>query len=564
MSYGLRYQIGALLIFLCIWLPAASAQEDDLPKLAPLPPGVPPIPGPKEKDNVLLLSAKNEAQFEDLLLAPLAAWLKDGKLAIRLVRNLEFRWGLTASWEDASKRNVLEYELSDDHSLVHKATGLPNEGTPFGDQDDISNEADPERKAYKILWNIAYLEGAARDVFYHMQMDWIGTQALLRSARGGVYRKTWFGPVPVKAVAAATTTPIATPAATASPSASLPPQQTEANAAQVTAPAPVFSGVTDVLRQDGLRLFAPPVVSGFSQFSWRYRGPQQDRIWLFSPVLRDLREQLPANRGDVILGGNLSYDDLFVWSTKIQSVHARVVDQKVLFVPVPSLNFYRLEAQPFSEQPKAELGGFASRSELPPAKEGEAKPDSALTVRGFHKRADGTSAMVIWNHQSRQLPQLAPWVPTTVSFVPRRTWIIEITPIDPYAVNGKEILIVDQESQLPVYKLVYDRIGEYRKTVIGAWGLARTKDGKVAFPFAAFVLALDQSAQSATGATTELVQTFLGKDTRPAVQLRTWLDPAKYAKKVVPKEGADREEAEEDEAADAEAPQDAPPAPIDD
>lgn len=528
---------------------AAWAEDDNAPRLAPLPPGVPPIPGPKDKENVLLLSAKNELQFEELLLAPLAAWLKEGKLAMRVVRNLDFRFEMSPPWEDTSKRNVLEYDLLPDRSLVRKVDESPNEGAPFGNMDDINSEGDPERKAAKILWNAAYLEGAARDTFCHVQVDWIGTQALLRSAQGAFYRRTWFAPPQQKAP----------PAPQPTAASGLPAQKTQPPAEPP--PAPLFGGATDVLRQDVLRLFAPPVVGGFSQLAWRYRGTERDRGWMFSPVLRDLRELLPANRGDVILGGNLAYDDLFVWSTKVQDVRARVVDQKVLLVPVPSLSYYRLEAQPFTEQPKAQLSSAAGVSTLPPAKEGEGKPDNVLTVKGFHQRTDGTTAMVLWNYQNRQLPQLAPWVPTTVSFVPRRTWIIEVVPIDPYSVNGKEIVIVDQESMLPVYKLVYDRIGEYKKTVIGAWGLARTKDEKVAFPFIAFVLALDQNAQSATALTTELVQTLLGKDGRPAAQLKGWLDPQKYQRK-------DDEEGEGEKkpapAASAQPADAAPPAGVDD
>ena len=68
----------------------ATAEDEEGGKPVPLPPGVPAIPGPKERDRILLLTSVNESAFEDILIAPLAAWLREGKLAIRIVRNLEF------------------------------------------------------------------------------------------------------------------------------------------------------------------------------------------------------------------------------------------------------------------------------------------------------------------------------------------------------------------------------------------------------------------------------------------------------------------------------------------
>ena len=146
--------------------------------------------------------------------------------------------------------------------------------------------------------------------------------------------------------------------------------------------------------------------------------------------------------------------------------------------------------------------------------------------------------MVLWNYQSRQMPQLAPWVPTSAVFVPRRVWILELNPRDPYSATGREILMVDQQTLLPVYKLVYDRIGEYRKTVIGAWGRMRSKDNKLQSPFCAFVLAVDQSAQSATVLATQQVQVLRSGESKAVRQLRSWLEPSSYPQLELKKEEA--------------------------
>jgi len=509
----------------------AGAQDEEEYSTVPLPPGIPVIPAPSEKDNVLFLTSKNELAFEDVLLAPLAAWLKEGKFAVRAVRSLDFGWKYSANWEDNSRRNVLEYDLAEDHSLILRNDDTPAVGLPFGTADDINQESDPVRKAYKILWNISYTEGIAEDVYYQLEFAWIGTQTLLRSSTAGLYRRTH----------------LSSPVVTKKDETKDSPEE----------PKSFFPGSSDILRDEGLRLFYPPVVGGWTQILKRWRNAEQDQLWLYSPVTKLLRSLMPANRTDAILGGNMSADDIFVWSDKVQSVDARVVDQKVILVPFPAINYYRLDSSAFIEKTEPSLPVPQVPTELPPAKEDKGvKGEPVYVVQGFHQRPDSSKAMVLWNHQSRQLPQLAPWVPTTASFIPRRVWIIEVSPKDPYSNYGREILMVDQESMLPVYKLVYDRIGEYRKTVLGGWGLARSKDGKLRVPFNAFVISVDQSNQTVNTLTTQSIQLFGQKEGR-AGQVRTWLDLSKYPH-------AEQKKAEPESAAEDEEATDAPPASVDD
>ncbi|MFN8391049.1 MAG: DUF1329 domain-containing protein [Bdellovibrionota bacterium] len=505
---------------------SALADDEREVKAASLPPGIPPIPGPKDRETALLLTQKNEPIFEDILIAPLASWLKDGKFAMRVVRSLDFPWKLDAGWEDSSKRNLLEYRLKDDFSLEYAGEGTPGAGLPFGTADDINEESDPVKKAYKILWNIAYAEAAPRDLYYQIELSWVGTQSLLRSATGALYRKFFFAPPAPKLSAPKAEAKDPNPAATtAAEVGEKKPSQEKAE----TSPAITFGAPGDVFFETALRIFAPAVVAGFTEFSFRFRGSDEDQLWLYSPVLKLIRPLLDSNRSDPVLGGNLTFDDFFVTSSKIHSVRAKVVDQKVILVPVPALTFYRTEAQTFAPQAvTTDAGAKPASGDLPPAKSQEPKADSAVTVKGFQKKLDGSTTMVLWNYQSRQLPQLSPWVPTSISFVPHRVWIIEVFPTDPFYAYGREILIVDQEMMLPVYKLVYDRIGEYRKTVLGGWGLARSKDGKTAFPFSAFVMAVDQSSQTVTAITTQQIQSFQGKDARSAETVTNWFDPQKY------------------------------------
>lgn len=503
---------------------AIDPEVSEAPLLPPLPEGVPPLPSPRDRSGGLIITSRNESSFEDLLLAPVAVWLKEDRFVMRVVRNIDFSWKFAADWEEGSRKNSLITDLDPSGSVTWKEEPAP--AAPFGDAERLNTEADPERRAKKILWNIEYRQGASNDTLYDVELVWMGTQNALRRASGLSFKRIFHTlaeqqnalpkakPVPPATGAEKS----ATPESTATPE-----------------PPSALGQPGDMLRQELFHLYAPPVVFGYSQISWRYRDSEEDRYWMHSPILGATRELLQSNRSDSILGSGLSLDDLNVWSTKPQSVHAKVVAEKVLLLPFSALNYYRMEMQPSAGLPSAKLGQAAAES--------TAKPESVLTARGFHQRGDGAVSMVLWNADTKQFAQFPPWVPTTVFFVPRKVWIIELSPKDPYYSVGREILIVDQESQLPFYKLVYDRFGEYRKTVIGSWGLAQARDGRVRFPISTFVMAVDRDSQSTTVLTTLQARTFLGKESRLANELRSLLDPANH-KRVAAAPAAEVKESE--------------------
>lgn len=513
---------------------AIEPEVAEAPLLPPLPEGVPPLPSPRDRSGGLIVTSRNEVSFEDLLLAPVAVWLKEDRFVMRVVRNIDFSWKFAADWEEGSRKNSLLADLDPTGSVVWKEE--PAAAAPFGDAERVNTESDPERRAQKILWNIEYRQGAAKDTLYDLELVWMGAQNALRRASGLSYRRVFHSAaeqqnaLPKAKVAA----PVAEKGAPAEKAATVEPPS-----------APEQAG--DLLRQELFHLYAPPVVYGYSQIGWRYRGVEDDRYWMHSPILGATRELLPSNRSDSILGSGLSLDDLSVWSAKPQTVHAKVVAEKVLLLPFSALNYYRTEMQPAAGLPSAKLGQTPADAAL--------KPESVLTARGFHQRSDGALAMVLWNSDTKQFAQFPPWVPTTVFFVPRKVWIIELAPKDPYYSVGREILIVDQESQLPFYKLVYDRFGEYRKTIIGSWGLAQARDGRVRFPFSTFVMAVDRDSQSTTVLTTLQARTFLGKDSRLANELRALLDPANHKRVVATPAAEAKEVAEPDDEATTESPE---------
>src|SRR5690606_9240571 len=140
--------------------------------------------------------------------------------------------------------------------------------------------------------------------------------------------------------------------------------------------------------------------------------------------------------------------------------------------------------------------------QMPDAKTTAETTALPLVVSGPEQRSSGESTMVLWNYDSTRSSRFAPWVPATVSFVPRDTWIIEILPRDPFYSYGKQVLIFDKESMLLFYKIVYSLEVANEKSIAVGWSLACTAELETFLPFAAFVLGVDAKGSEAMTFTT--------------------------------------------------------------
>ncbi len=468
------------------------------------------LPGSKEQDAVFYLSKGNVESFKDVLVAPIAEWITDGRMVASVRRDLNFEWVLSPEWEAASNRAAEVYGLDAAGNLTLKTGPSAVSGFPFGRGSMVNKETDLERRGAMILWNASHAVRTTRDSLYGVELSWLSSQGLMRKASGFHFYVT-DGEAAVSSAASSDLAPV-------SPAAS-----------------PVFF-------RDVFKLLAPPVVGGFSIATWRYLDSQDDSVWVHSPVLGRTRRVLGPNRSDPILGSALMADDLFVFSGKPQQFSAKVLEEKVLLLPFASLRVGELKlraltkAAPIVETTDA--SSSISSSGLPPAAgasssiKQSATPGAAdvgeqiLSASELFSRRDGSMAFIMWNHETGRFPQAAAWLPTTVTFVPRRVWLVELEPKDPFYLSGKQILVVDQESMLPFYKLVYERNGSYKKTVFGAWALASDSTGAAKLPYLAGLVAVEHQSRVAAAVTTDSVRTFLGRETKRASELRQELMPA--------------------------------------
>jgi hypothetical protein len=504
-----------VILFLCVIFPIAKALAQDLEgatadtkqeaKQLSFSSASSYLPKSSDQQERYYISSRNEAEFRDYLLAPIGKLLFQNKLMFRAFSELAFSFTVSDEWEEGSRANTLIYRL-DGANIAINATepdaAQPKPGFPFGFASDIDSEADPKKKAYKILWNAAYTQGKASQVQYVFEMSWVGAQSFLRKATATVYREFYR-----KAEKAEQNVE--------------PAKDGEAEKATEVA-----NDSNDIMLKELLQFSNPVAVKNLSEVTWRERDAKEDTVWIYSPVVGRSRRVLQSNRSDPILGSILSYNDLFVFSEKIQSFDAQVVANKSLLALFPS----HLPYQFGDERVRTDLeeGGLGNYSEQNPTNSSESPvTQSALVVNGEYLRQDSSRISTIWNYETRQYPQAAAWVPTSAFAVPRNVWIIEITPLDPFTANGKILLAVDQESMLPLIKIVYDKRGKHKKIIFAGWNLAKTKDGKLNFPVLSFLLAIEPNGEKAVSLVMQYVRVF--NQTRPA-SLAALLDIENHGK----------------------------------
>ena len=160
-------------------------------------------------------------------------------------------------------------------------------------------------------------------------------------------------------------------------------------------------------------------------------------VWAYSPAIKKVRQLTGSNRSDPIVGGVLSTNDFLGWSEKHELVDVNYLGESTFLAPV-LVNEYLKSKEP-----------------------GKSKDSCVMSVSTTNSQS-GT--FIKWIPDGA--PEGAPWAPLNVVFVPRSFFVLELLQKDPFSLDGREILYVDTESMLPVYKGVFDRSGTQIKAQI--------------------------------------------------------------------------------------------------
>jgi hypothetical protein len=176
----------------------------------------------------------------------------------------------------------------------------------------------------------------------------------------------------------------------------------------------------------------PHVINGLAWLTLRFFGSSEDFVWVASPVVRGIRQLTGSNRSDQIFSGAFSLDDLLVWSGKVELVEPLTVSQMSLLVPV-------LESKAI------------------PAK----KQDGCVSV------VYGGDTALTLQCQGARFQASGMWTPTNTFMALRSVYRIEFASRDPFSSDSRQVVYIDRDTGLPVYRIVWDQSGRRKKVILG-------------------------------------------------------------------------------------------------
>ena len=204
----------------------------------------------------------------------------------------------------------------------------------------------------------------------------------------------------------------------------------------------VTAGV-QLMRERALVTY-PEELAGLAFLTYRFLGADEDLIWGYSPAIRKARQIAGATHSDGILQSPLALADLSVWNGKHELVEPAMQLTQEALIPVTGLDLLPLQV--------------SSQGCLAPQLFGT-KPGTDLAQRWV---GEGRSAWSIFH--------------ALTYAVPRKILRIELQSKDPFSEYGRQVLTIDEQLQIPVMKLVYDRSGQPWKLVLSSLGIGEAKN----------------------------------------------------------------------------------------
>ncbi|MFX0203164.1 MAG: DUF1329 domain-containing protein [Candidatus Hodarchaeota archaeon] len=214
------------------------------------------------------------------------------------------------------------------------------------------------------------------------------------------------------------------------------------------------------LQQDTVYVASPFDLRGTVQMSWQYNDARETTAFAYVPMLRRVRRVSAASRSDPFLGSDLCTDDTAGFGGKNASLTWKFIGEQTLLVPVPYNKEIVMKRNP----------------------NGSFEREFQVVKKGYEVPG--------WTG--------APWAPTTCTWVARPHWIVEAFPKDPYYAYGRQIYYIDKDAYNFSYKLIYDRAGEYWKTLIIGYMLSRSEDKSFICNTSEFYMVVDDRTNHST------------------------------------------------------------------
>lgn|GEM_PF-4387473 len=413
-----------------------------------------------------LVTRDNVESVREVLPDPILSWVLEKGFSLHLKQDPSFPFLYPKAWTEESQKNAGHFSFDSQGHLMSEGGYVYTGGAPFGQAKDIDMQVEPKLKAQSLIWNFDTLLRSSGDFFYAARIVWFGSKTILRDAEASLLRAVEPGLGKSEDVGAPT------------------------------------------YWRELLQFSAPSIIRDRSYLSLRTASFDQDRFLVYSPVMQSLREVFPVNREDAFLKGEISPDDFFMLSQNFDALEVRVKEETTLLVP-------------FSNQKPEEVRGPLV---IPPALTrdlglGYSEPagvredlQADLCIMGPNRSKEGSRAMTLFNSESRSLPGSLPWIPSTVSFSPRKVWVLELRHKDWSYSSGRQELVIDKQTMLPAYKFIYSKEGALIRVMIAIWGLAETSGKNLTYPYLSLLIAAEPDASAATAFVTRDVYFGLERD----------------------------------------------------
>ncbi|MBU1052743.1 MAG: DUF1329 domain-containing protein [Proteobacteria bacterium] len=191
------------------------------------------------------------------------------------------------------------------------------------------------------------------------------------------------------------------------------------------------------------RVLEPMSTRGTNTMAIIYIGAKEDSNYAYVPAIRRIRQTGSTTRSDPYMGSDSWMDMNYMWGGKTSSMKWKYVGEKTILV------------------------GFTSPDMLP-AKE---LPDGRM-IRPYPY----TGTHLKFGYEDPNWKG-ASWAPLNITYVPRKVWIVEQMPKDPYYNWGKHLNYVDQETYTIWYKEVWEKSGDFRTWVVNLLHYSESPSG---------------------------------------------------------------------------------------
>ncbi len=221
-----------------------------------------------------------------------------------------------------------------------------------------------------------------------------------------------------------------------------------------------------VLRYEFQNTMEPMSVKGLNTMSYIYEDTREDSNYAYVPAIRRVRQTSSTARSDPYVGSDGWLDTYRLWSGKNRSMQWKYVGEKTILV------------------------SFTSPDMIPV----EELPDGRIAMRYPY-----TGRCFKLNYEVPGFKG-ASWAPApgVITYIPRKVWIVEQMPKDPYYSWGLHINYIDQETYTIWYKEVYERSGNFRTWIINFMHNSEASTGNNTIGVSDAALYIDENVQHAT------------------------------------------------------------------